>query len=83
MEEFVHETLKFFDQLRITLETGAEEEKKEALKDSEELQGKLQLYAQKAYEKIGISPEDVKNFLAKGSNFSGADWRHLQMLKKN
>jgi hypothetical protein len=82
MEEFVHETLKFFDQLRTILETGTEEEKQEALKDSQELQEKLQVYAQKAYEKTGMSPEDIKNFLAKGSNFPAADWQHLQNAQK-
>ena len=29
-----------------------------------------------------MSPEDVKNFLAKGSNFSGVNWRHLQNAQK-
>ncbi len=77
MEEFVHETIKFFDQIRTTMETGTEEEKKEALKESQELQEKLQVYSKKAYERTGMSEEQVKKFLEKG-NFPAMDLKHFQ-----
>ncbi len=74
MEEFIHETIKFFDHIRTTMETGTEEEKKEAIKESQELQEKLQKYSKKAYERTGMSEEEVKKFLEKG-NFPAADLR--------
>jgi hypothetical protein len=74
MEEFIHETIKFFDHIRTTMETGTEEEKKEAIKESQELQEKLQRYSKKAYERTGMSEEEIKKFLEKG-NFPAADFR--------
>ncbi|HEY5236440.1 MAG TPA: hypothetical protein VIJ14_09700 [Rhabdochlamydiaceae bacterium] len=74
MEEFIHETIKFFDHVRTTMETGTEEEKKEAIKESQELQEKLQKYSKQAYEKTGMSEEEVKKLLEKG-NFPASDFR--------
>ena len=81
MEEFIHETIKFFDQIRTTLETGTEEEKKEAIKESQELQEKLKLYSKQAYERTGMSEEDVKKFLSKGS-FPPMDLKHFQNAQR-
>ena len=81
MEEFIHETIKFFDQIRTTMETGTEEEKKAAIKESQELQEKLQKYTKQAYEKSGMSEEEVKKFLEKG-NFPAADFRLFKNAEK-
>ena len=81
MEEFIHETIKFFDKVRTTMETGTEEEKKAAIKESQELQEKLQKYSKQAYEKTGMSEEEVKKFLEKG-NFPAADFRLFQNAQK-
>ena len=81
MEEFIHETIKFFDHVRATMETGTEEEKKEAIKESQELQEKLQKYSKQAYEKAGMTEEEVKKFLEKG-NFPAADFRLFKNAQK-
>ena len=77
MEQFVHETLKFFDTLRVTLTSGTEEEKKEALKKAQEMQKKLQEVAQKAYQKLGMNQEQINKFLAEGS-FPKEQMKHFQ-----
>lgn len=81
MEEFIHETIKFFDHVRTTMETGTEEEKKAAIKESQELQEKLQKYSKQAYEKTGMSEEEVKKFLEKG-NFPATDFRLFKNAQK-
>jgi len=81
IEGFIHEVLKLFDDLRKTLVEGTEEEKKEALNIVQEVQSKLQILAQKAYEKIGMSEEEVKKFLASG-HFPKADLHHFQQAQK-
>lgn len=77
MEQFVHETLRFFDQLRTTLTTGTEEEKKEALKEAQEMQAKLQEVAKKAYDKLGMKPEEVEKLLAQG-HFPKEQMKHFK-----
>jgi hypothetical protein len=67
MESFIHEMLGFFESLKDTLVTGSEEEKKEALATAQDIQTKLQAMAKKAYEKTGMSEEDIQKFLATGS----------------
>jgi hypothetical protein len=59
------------------METGSEEEKKLAIKESQELQEKLQLYSKQAIAKTGMSEEEVKNMLAKG-NFAAMDLKHFK-----
>ena len=81
MEEFIHETIKFFDHVRTIMETGSEEEKKAAIKESQELQEKLQKYSKQAYEKTGMSEEEVKKFLEKG-NFPATDFRLFKNAQK-
>lgn len=77
IEDFVHETLKFFDRLRTTLTTGSPEEKEKAMKESQELQEHLQAFTAKIYEQTGMSEEDITKFLAKG-NLSSPDMKHFQ-----
>jgi hypothetical protein len=81
MEQFVHETLKFFDKLRNVMVNGTEEEKKEALKEAQEMQEKLQGFAQKAYEKTGMKPEDIAKFLSQG-NVPKTDMNHFQNAQR-
>jgi|GEM_PF-1360417 len=81
MEGFVHETIKFFEQIRTTMETGTEEEKTLAIKESQELQEKLQLYSKQAIAKTGMSEEEVKNMLAKG-DFAAMDMKHFKNAER-
>jgi hypothetical protein len=81
IEQFVHDTLKFFDSLKETLSNGTEEEKKEALKEAQEMQHTLQKHAHKAYAKMGMSEEEVKKYLA-GVNFSPSDLQHFKNAEK-
>ena len=81
VEEFVHEVLRFFDTLRDTLTKGSEDEKKEALKEAQEMQQKLQLVATKAYEKLGMSESEIKKYLEQG-NFPPEEIKHFRNAEK-
>jgi hypothetical protein len=81
IEQFVHDTLKFFDGLKERLEAGTEEEKQEALKEAQEVQEVLQKHAQSAYAKIGMNEEQVKKYLS-AVNFSSSDKTHFQNAEK-
>ena len=79
LESFVHDTLIFFEELRGILATGTEEEKKEALEFSMKLQHKFQQLAEKTYDKMGMTEEQVKHFL-KQSNFPEKEWNTIQKI---
>lgn len=81
IETFVHETLKFFEELRTILINGSPEEKKEALEVSRQLQEKLQSYAQNAYAAMGKTPEEANNLL-QARNFSDNEWNTFQNIQK-
>lgn len=77
IEEFVHEVLKFFDTLKTRLSQGSDEEKQQALKEAQEMQQKLQQYAQKAYEKIGMDENEIKKYLEQG-RFPAEEMKHFR-----
>jgi hypothetical protein len=77
LEGFVHEMLGFFETLRTTMVTGTEDEKKEAMEMTQEVQQKLQILAQKAYEKTGMSEAEIQKFLTAG-NFPKTDFKLFQ-----
>lgn len=77
IEDFVHETLKFFDRLRTTLTTGSPEEKEDALKESQELQEHLQTFTKKIYAQTGMSENEISKFLEK-SKFPSSDMKHFK-----
>jgi hypothetical protein len=81
VEEFVHETIKFFDRLRTTMTNGTPEEKEKALKESHKLQEHLQAFSSKIFEQTGMSEKDIQKFLAKG-NFAAPDMRHFQAAQQ-
>jgi hypothetical protein len=81
VEEFVHEVLKFFDTLKTRLAQGSDEDKKAAIKEAQEMQQKLQQYAQKAYEKTGMKEMDIKKYLEQGS-FPPEALKHFQNAEK-
>jgi hypothetical protein len=81
MEELTRETIQFFDQIRTIMETGTEEEKKAAMKESQEMHKKLLKYTKLAYEKSGMSEEEIKKLLEKG-NFSADDFRLFKNAEK-
>ena len=78
IEIFVQESLKFFEYLKEKLQSSDEQEKKEALELAVQLQKKLEVFAQKALAKSGLSPEQLKNFITSPSNFTPDEWKVLQ-----
>jgi HPt (histidine-containing phosphotransfer) domain-containing protein len=70
---FVHEMLGFFEQIRQTLKTGSEDEKKQAIEVAVQVQEKLKALSEKAYKSIGMSPDEAEKLL-NPQNFSSDEW---------
>lgn len=81
IESFVHESLKFLDQLKEKLENGTEEEKQKAMKSAQELQKKMMEQAEKALKASGLSQKDLEKFLTQPANFSSEEWDVLNRAK--
>jgi hypothetical protein len=83
IELFVQESLKFFEYLREKLQSKDENEQKEALNIAIQLQKKLESFAQKTLSKSGLSPDQLKNFMAAPQNFTPEEWKTLENSEKD
>lgn len=82
LQTLVHESLKFFDDLKRALESPNEEEKNEALQIAQELQKKLEEQAQKAYKASGMTKEQIAKFTENSNNFSKEEWDSFKKAKE-
>ncbi len=81
LEPFVHETLKFFEDLKHIIETGSEKEQKEAMAIAAEVQQKFQALGDKIYKKMGLNPDQMAGLMQPG-NFASDDWKVYQNVQK-
>jgi hypothetical protein len=78
IEIFVHESLKFFDELKTKLTSLDDKEREEAMKIAEQLQQRLELFAQKAIDKTGMTKEQLEEYVSQQSNFTPESWDSFQ-----
>ena len=81
MEMLVSESIKTFEQILGQMNSGSEEEKKEAVKAAERLRENLEKQAQKAVDKLKISTDELEAFASNPDNFSEEEWEALQRAK--
>ncbi len=82
LEKLVHESLKFFDDLKAALESSNEEEKKEAMSIAQELQKRLEEQAEKAYRASGMTKEEISAFTENANNFTKEEWESFKKAKE-
>jgi hypothetical protein len=82
IEQFVHESLKFFDYLRQELQSSEEERRKAAFEIAMELQKRLENFAEKALKKTGMSKEQLHQFISMPGNFAPQEWNALKNSEK-
>lgn len=83
LEVLVNECLKFFDDLKHIIETGSDEDKKEALELSKKIQKKLEERSDKAYSASGMDKKQIDEALKDPQNFSEEDWTTFSKIKKD
>jgi len=81
-EAMLEKAFKFSQKLQDKLLNGTEEEKKELQEFMQEMQKKVEAEKEKLFEKIGITENDIKDFLSSKENFSDAEWNAIQEVKK-
>ena len=82
LEVLISETLKFFEYIRVKLQSPDEKERTEALEMAQKLQHKLEGLADKSLSDSGMSRDQLFNLLANPTNFSGEEWKKYKAAEK-
>lgn len=82
IEQFVKESIGFFEELRHVLSHGTPEEKEEALKLSDTLREKLQEASAKMLDSANLSPEMMKKSVDP-LHFKPEDWKQFQNIQNS
>jgi hypothetical protein len=82
MESFVHDSLQFFEFIRVKLSSEDEEERKEAMNLAQKLQDKLTQQTEKALKASGMNEDQLQSFLAQPSNFNPEEWATFEKSQK-
>jgi len=80
-QETINQTVRFSEKVKEKIANGTQEEKEELQDLLEEMQEKIEQEKTQLFEKIGISEEDLSNFLSDKNNFSEEEWRAMQEMK--
>jgi hypothetical protein len=70
MESLVHETLKFFSDLRLKLESKDEKEREEGIAIASALKTKLEEQAANLCQSVGMDPHALEAYINDPSNFT-------------
>jgi hypothetical protein len=79
----VQETLAFFEEVKTVLQTGTDEEKKEAVHLMHELEKKLEEQAEKAHKASGYTKEQIEEVLEDPKTFSEEEKESYEKIKKD
>jgi hypothetical protein len=81
MENLIHETLAFFNDLRLQLLSTDEKEREEAMNIAMALKNKLEEQAQALCQSIGIDQKALAGFVNDRSHFSDDEWQSMERAK--
>jgi hypothetical protein len=81
MESLIHETVKFFNDLKTQLESPDEKVREEALKVASQLKTKLEEQALALCESIGMDPAALESYINTPANFSNDEWQAMEKAK--
>lgn len=83
MESLIHETLKFFNELKKKLESPNEKDREEALSIANELKDRLEKQALALCQTVGMDPKTIENYINNPANFSSTEWQSMNQAKAN
>jgi hypothetical protein len=79
-EVFTH-SLEFFQHLKVQIEEGGPEEKKEAMAMMAEMYNQMMLETKKITERSGLSEEQLLAYAENPANFTSEQWQQIQESK--
>jgi ATP-dependent Clp protease ATP-binding subunit ClpA len=81
METLVHDTLSFFNALRVQLESKDDREKAEAIQLAALLKAELEAQALRLCKTAGMDPQALEAFIKNPSHFSSEEWQAMEQAK--
>lgn len=81
IEGLVHETLKFFSELKTKLESPNEKVREEAMNTAMALKTQLEEQALALCDSIGMDPQSLEKFINTSANFSSEEWQIMEKAK--
>ena len=81
LEGLIHETLKFFNDLRTQLASPDEKVREEAMKAANALKTQLEEQAATLCQSVGMDPEMLATYINTPNHFSTDEWQAIEKAK--
>ncbi len=81
MENLIHETVKFFNELKTKIDSSDAKVREEALQVASSLKTKLEEQALALCESIGMNPQTLEAYINTPTNFSVEEWQAMEKAK--
>jgi hypothetical protein len=82
LAEVFSQSIEFFQHLKLQIEKGSPDEKKEAMQMMAELYNQMMAETQKITQRSGVSEEQLVAFAENPANFSPEQWKQIQESKQ-
>lgn len=82
LAEVFSQSIEFFQHLKVQIEKGTPDERKEAMQMMAELYNQMMAETKKITERSGVSEEQLVAFAENPANFSPEQWKQIQESKQ-
>ncbi len=83
LDNLITQSIQTFEKIVSKIQSGSEEEKKEAVQFAEQLRDSLEGQANQALSNLKMNPEEIEKFTESMENFSENEWDTLSRAKKD
>jgi predicted solute-binding protein len=83
LQELVQETLAAFHTIQEQVSSTNEADREQGLRSAIELKAVMEENVKKLQEKLGMSPEEIENYLSNSANFSKNQYKAMDESKKD
>ena len=80
-KETLERTVEFSEKVKDVFINGTKEEKEQLQEFLSQMQEKIETQKNKMFEKMGVSEEELKEFITNQENFSESEWSSMQGVK--
>lgn len=81
LENLVQEAIRFFTEMKTSIESPDIKVREEALKLADSLKTKLHEQAYSLCEAIGMDPETIESYINTATNFSPEEWQAMEKAR--
>ncbi|HRW57997.1 MAG TPA: hypothetical protein P5048_00065 [Chlamydiales bacterium] len=82
-QDAMQEVMKFTQIIQDKLQNGSDEDKEEVQEVLEDVKGKISKQMESLYEDLGITEDEVQNFVSNPDNFKPQDWNAMAEMQNS